>query len=52
MNFYVAVLAWLFMAAFLAAGIVMATHGKLLLLAIGVIAFVFAFGKWGCATHD
>jgi hypothetical protein len=52
MSFFVAVLAWLVMAAVLAAGIVLATHGKLLLLAIGVIAFVFAFGKWGCASHD
>ena len=52
MSFYVAVLAWLVMAAVLAAGIVMATHGKLLLLIVGVILFVFAFGKWGCATHD
>ena len=52
MSFYAAVLAWLVMAAVLAGGIVMATHGKLLLLIVGVIAFVFAFSKWGCATHD
>ena len=52
MSFYVAVLAWLVMAGVLATGIVLATHGKLLVLIIGAILFVFAFGKWGCATHD
>ena len=52
MSFFVAVLAWLVIAAVLATGIVMAVHGKLLLLAIGMILFVFAFAKWGCATHD
>jgi len=52
MSFYVAVLAWLVIAAVLAAGIVMAVHGKLLLLVVGVILFVFTFSKWNYATHD
>ncbi len=52
MSFFTAVLAWLVIAAVLAAGIVLATHGKLLLLIVGAILFVFAFAKWGCAAHD
>lgn len=52
MSFISAVLAWLVIAAVLATGIVLATHGKVLLLIVGAILFVFAFARWGCATHD
>ena len=52
MSFISAVLAWLVIAAVLATGIVLATHGKFLLLIVGVVFFAFAFAKWGCATHD
>lgn len=51
MSFYVAVLAWLAIGAVLTVGIVMATKGALWLLIVGLLAFVFAFAKWGCATH-
>ena len=51
MSFYVALLAWLVIAVVLAIGIVMATKGAFALLIVGMAAFVFAFAKWGCATH-
>ena len=51
MSFYVALFAWFVIAAVLTAGIVMATKGAFLLLIVGMLAFVFAFAKWGCASH-
>jgi hypothetical protein len=51
MNFILALLAWLVIGAILVMGIVMATKGALWLLIVGLLAFVFAFAKWGCATH-
>ena len=51
MSFYVALFAWFVIAAVLAAGIVMATKGAFVLLIVGMLAFVFAFVKWGCASH-
>lgn len=51
MSFFLAVFAWLLIGAVLVAGIVLAAHGKLLLLVLGTLAFILAFAKWGCATH-
>jgi hypothetical protein len=51
MNFALAILVYLIMAVILGAGILLLVAGKPLLLIIGVIAFVVAFGKLGCMTH-
>jgi len=51
MSFYVALFAWLAIAAVLTVGVVMATNGAFAFLIIGLLAFVFAFVKWGCLTH-
>lgn len=51
MSFYIALFVWLVIAALLAVGIVMATKGAFLVLALGMIAFIGAFIKWGCLTH-
>jgi hypothetical protein len=51
MKFFIAVLAWLVIAAILATGIVLATKGSLWLLGLGLLGFVAAFAKYGCATH-
>lgn len=51
MNFALAVLAWLLIAAILVLGIVLATKGALWLLVVGLLGFIFAFGKWGCASQ-
>jgi hypothetical protein len=52
MHFFLALAAWILIAAALVFAVVMATHGKILLLAIVLVLFVLAFSKWGCATHD
>ena len=51
MNFIAAMIVWLAMGAFITAGIVMATTGKPILLIIGLLGFIYAVGKIGCATH-
>ena len=51
MSFYSALFVWLLLAALLTIGVVMATKGAFLVLAIGTIAFVGAFIKWGCLIH-
>ena len=51
MGFYTAVLVWLMMGAVLAAGIVMAVKGSLWLFVVGLVLFLAAFAKFGCATH-
>lgn len=51
MSFYLALLAWLLIAAVLVVGIVMATKGSLVLLIVSMVLFILAFSKWGCATH-
>ena len=42
---------WLIMGAIITAGIVLATIGKPLVLIIGLLGFIVAVGKIGCATH-
>lgn len=51
MSFYIALFVWLLIAALLTVGVVMATKGAFLVLAIGTIAFIGAFIKWGCLIH-
>lgn len=52
MSFYVALLAWLIIAAILVLGIVLAAKGTLWLLILGAVLFIAAFSKWGCkASH-
>ena len=52
MSFFIGLLAWLLIGAVLVTGVVMAAKGALWLLVLGLAAFVFAFAKWGCATHS
>jgi hypothetical protein len=51
MKFISAMIVWLVMGAVITAGIVMATTGKPWLLIVGLLGFIFAVGKIGCATH-
>ena len=52
MSFFVAVFSWFVIAAILATGIVLAVaKASFLLLILGALGFVFAFAKWGCASH-
>jgi len=51
MNFILAVVAWLLIAAVMVVAVVLATHGKLIMLAAVLVLFILAFAKWGCATH-
>ena len=51
MSFYVALLAWIIIAAVLVVGVVMATKGSLIVLAVGGVLFFLGFAKWGCASH-
>jgi len=51
MSFFIAVGAWLIIAALLVLGIVLAVKGTAGVLVVGSLGFVFAFAKWGCATH-
>lgn len=51
MNFALAILVYLLMAAVLGAGILLLVLGKPLLFIIAVIAFLLAFAKLGCLTQ-
>jgi hypothetical protein len=51
MNFALAILVYLLMAAVLGAGILLLVLGKPLLFIIAVIAFILAFAKLGCLTQ-
>jgi hypothetical protein len=51
MKFFTAVFAWLVIGAILATGIVLAAKGSLWLLGLGLLGFLFAFAKYGCATR-
>ena len=51
MKFFWALVIWLVMGAIIIAGIVVATTGTPWLLIIGLLGFIFAVGKIGCATH-
>jgi len=51
MKFLWAMLIWLVMGAIITTGIVLATIGKPWLLIVGLLGFIVAVGKIGCATH-
>jgi hypothetical protein len=51
MNFALAILTYLIMAAVLGAGILLLVIGKPLLFIVSVIVFVLAFAKLGCLTQ-
>jgi hypothetical protein len=51
MNLAMAVLAYFLIALVLGAGILLLVAGKPWLLVIGLLAFVVAFSKYGCASH-
>ena len=49
MTFLLTLLVWFVMAAILVLGVVMAMLGKgVWLIALGTLAFVFLFSKYGC----
>ena len=51
MQFALAILVYLVMAAILGAGVLLLVAGKPLLFIIAVIAFILAFAKLGCLTQ-
>lgn len=51
MKFVLAILAYLLIAAVLGWGILLLIAGKPWLLIAGVIVYLVAFGKIGCASH-
>jgi hypothetical protein len=51
MKLALAVLAYFLVALILSAGILLLVAGKPWLLIIGLLAFVVAFGKYGCMSH-
>ena len=51
MNFALAILVYLLMAAVLGAGVLLLVLGKPLLFIIAVVAFILAFAKLGCLTQ-
>lgn len=51
MNFALAILVYLIMAAVLGAAILLLVAGKPVLFVVAVIVFVLAFGKLGCLTQ-
>ena len=52
MSFFIGFFAWLVLGAILVLGVVMAAKGALWLLIVGLLSFILAFAKWGCATHS
>jgi hypothetical protein len=51
MNFVLAILVYLVMAAVIGGGILLLVAGKPWLFIFGILAFVVAFGKLGCKSH-
>ena len=51
MKLFCAFAAWIAMGTVLGAGILMAVKGNPWLLIAGIVGFVIAVGKIGCATH-
>jgi len=51
MSFFFALFVWLILAAVLAAGVVMAAKGSMILLVVGMLVFLAGFIKFGCLTH-
>jgi len=51
MKFILAIVVWLIMGAILGTGLLLADKGSPWLLFAGIIGFIIAVGKIGCATH-
>lgn len=51
MNFYMGFLAWAAIGVVLGFALLMAVKGSVWLLVLGLVAFVVAITKIGCATH-
>ena len=51
MKLFSVILVWLIMGAILGTGLLWAVQGSPWLLLLGVIGFIVAVGKIGCATH-
>jgi hypothetical protein len=51
MNVFLALFAWLVMAAILVVAVVMAAHGSFWLLILGFLGFVVAVARIGCLTQ-
>jgi hypothetical protein len=51
MKFALAILVYLLMGLVLCAGILMLLSGKPWVFIIGLLAYIVAFGKFGCMTH-
>ena len=52
MKLLLAFLVWMTMGAVLVKGLLMAIDGRIWLLAVGVLGFVFLVAKIGCLSHD
>jgi hypothetical protein len=52
MKLFFAFVVWMGMAAILARGLLMAVHGSMWLLIVGIIGFVLMVAKIGCLSHD
>ena len=52
MKLLLAFLVWIAMGGVLVKGLLMAVHGSMWLLAVGVLGFIVLVGKIGCLTHD
>ena len=48
MSFYLSLFVWIILAGVLALGVVLATKGSFILLAIGLVGFLLAFVRYGC----
>ena len=51
MSFFLALLAWLAIAAILVAAVVVAVHGSLVWMLLATGVFLGLFAKYGCAAH-
>jgi hypothetical protein len=51
MSFFIGLFAWILITGLLVTGVVMAAHGTLWVLGVGVVLFMAAFVKFGCLSH-
>jgi hypothetical protein len=52
MKLLLAFLVWFAMAGVLVKGLLMAMHGSLWLLGLGLVGFIVLVAKIGCLSHD
>ena len=48
MSFYLSLAVWIVLALILVVGVVLATKGSFIFLAIGLLGFLLAFVRYGC----